>query len=470
MAVHLSEFDPKENKSQKRFLDNLFKTIVPRAEKEVQLVILSGAMGSGKSLAVQFAINLLMSDYAKLKVGVGRISVKDAKDTFFKEFKVMCPSEVLKRDNAESMEFLNNSEVKAVGWGDKNVRKIRSNNFHIFVLEEVTEDAVKDGTYNLNYDALIEVIGRTRNPNGPNIIFLITNPDDPEHWLYREYIEKAGYVDGEKTSSLNREDNVHLFYSITTDNPYLSEAYKNMMLKNMSPKQAQRYVYGRWVSLGTDGIYNEYKEEEHYHEKTIYKVNKSYPVHLSWDFNTAQGKPMSVCMFQYINDHFHFYDEVVIENSNTRGVLEELEERGFFKQFTGTQQLIINGDAAGWAKQSAGTLSDYGLIKQFIDHLEYKVNYKLSVPTSNPEVKARHKLVNIYLKNLMNEIRISVYPPLHDSTQVSTLHRGFKSTRLKKGSKYAEDDKNPNQHITTSAGYGIWDCTKKKGGIKVIKS
>lgn len=468
MAVHLSEFDPKNNKSQKRFLENLFNFILPKAEKEVQIVILSGAMGSGKSLAAQFAINILMTQYNNLKVGIGRISVKDAKDTFFKEFKVMCPTELLTVDNAESMKMINNSEIKAVGWGDKNVRKIRSNNFHIFVLEEVTEDAVKDGTFNLNKDALIEVIGRTRNPNGPNIIFLITNPDDPEHWLFMEYISKAGFVDGVETTTLNREQNIHVFYSVTTDNEHLNEGYKNNMLKNMSPKQAQRYVYGRWVSLGSDGIYNEYKEEEHYHPDKVYKINKSYPIHLSWDFNTAAGKPMSACMFQYINDHFHFYDECVLENSNTRGVLEELEERGFFRQFTGTQKLIINGDAAGWAKQSAGTFSDFGLIKQFIDHLEYKINYEIKVPTKNPDVKARHKLFNVYLKNLLGEIRVSIYPPAHDPTQAASLHRGMKSTKLKSGSKYLECDKNPMQHITTAAGYGIWRCTRKEGGTEVI--
>ena len=112
----------------------------------MQIVVLSGAMGSGKSLAVQYFISRLCMDtkYKNLKVGVGRISVTDAKDTFFKELKVMTPSSVLLKDNSENLLFKTGSEVTLQGWGDGNVRKIRSNNYHIFVMEEVTEDAAKN--------------------------------------------------------------------------------------------------------------------------------------------------------------------------------------------------------------------------------------------------------------------------------------------------------------------------------------
>ena len=479
MAVHFEEFDVNytddegqefKNESQDRFLSTCINTIIPKAEKEgVQYVVLSGARGSGKSIGVEFMITWLAVHYPGIQVNLSRISIKEIKENLFKELKVMIPSKLLKVDNAESVTFINNSHVKCFGYGDGNVRKIRGNNCHVWVMEECTEDALKEGLHEVNKRALEEIAMVVRNPGAPHIVFILTNPEGPEHWLYEDFIAKAGYVDGEKTGTNNREENVHVFYSLTSDNPYLGQAYINSLFKVLSPKQAERYIYGRWVSLGVDGIYNEYNDEIHYHPGKVFQPQKSYPIHLAFDFNTAKGKPMSAAIFQYINDHFYFYDECVLENSNTRGVMEELEERGFFKQFTGTQQLIINGDATGWKNDSAAEFSDYGLIKQFIDHLPYKVNYKVSVPNSNPGVKERHKLVNSYLKNLLNEVRISVFPPLHDPKKVSTLHKGFKSTQLKKGSKYAEDDKNPNQHITTSAGYGIWDCTRKKGGIKSIR-
>ncbi len=471
MAVFLEDFDvyfkdedgvEHYNASQDLFISNTMNYIVPKAEKEgKQIVILSGAMGSGKSLAVQFVTNLLCLEYPNMQWGMGRISVQVARDTFFKELKVMAPSKALSKDNKESITYVNNSNVSILGWGDGNVTKIRSRNLHAFILEEVVEDSGKDGTYELNLKALKEVFGRVRLSGAPNIIFMVTNPSDPEHWLYREYIDKAGYVDGEKTSDKKgRKENVHVFYSVTTDNPHLDKSYKEDMLKNLSPSEAERMVFGKWVSLSKDVIYNEYKDELHWHPDIKYKINKNHPIILSWDFNVAKDKWMSTCIGQFYNDTFHMYDECVLEHSNTRGVLEELEQRGFFKQFTGTQQLEIMGDASGWAKHSGANMSDYGLIKQFIEHLPYKVNYKIKVPKSNPPLKARHNLVNAYLRNLKGDIRVCIYE------DCNSLRRGLKTVQLKKGANYLEDQSNKFQDITTSFGYMVWRCTKKDASFK----
>lgn len=469
MSISISDFNwtnPKNgrtNNSQKNFLMDFYRRILPLSYEETQFVVLSGAMGSGKSLAVQYIIARLLMEHPNLKIGIGRMSIDMAKATFFRELKVMIPSQVLNQDSAESMELINDSFVKCVGWGDKNVRKLRSDNFHCFVMEEVTEDAVREGSYNLNKDALDEIIGRTRNPGGPNIVFLITNPDDPEHWLHKEYIAKAGYVDGLPSTNLNNDPRIHLFYSVTLDNPYLKDSYRRDLETKLTPNQAKRYVFGKWVSVAGEGIYNEFDEKIHYRPDITYTPNFDYPVYLSFDFNTAKGKPMSVCMGQYINDHIHGFDEAVIENSNTRGILEELKERGFFKQFKGTKKLIIVGDAAGHSSVASSDFTDYGVIEQFINTLEYEVNFEIDAPRSNPEKKERHSLTNLYFKNFKGDVRTTIYAPLHDPTKLSTLVRGFKSTKLKKGSKYDEDDSNPTQHITTAWGYMVWYVVNNQG-------
>lgn len=465
-------YEGKRNHSQINFLKVFFKEVLKKAEKETQFVVLSGAMGSGKSVAAQYIIARLMLEYKQLKVGLGRMSIDAVKTTFYKELKDMIPTEVVSQDNAESLSLINGSSVHCKGWGDKNTRKIRSDNYHIFVLEEVTEDAVRQGSFNLNKEALKEIIGRTRNPapagitdkKYPNIIFLITNPDDPEHWLYKEYIALAGYVNGQKTTNINREENINVFYSVTTDNPYLKESYKEALYKKMSKNEGKRYVEGKWVSLSGEGVYNEYREEEHYQGNKVYEPNPSIDELLSWDFNTGAGKPMSACMAQFIKDEFHFFDEVVMENSNTRAMMIELEARGYFKRFSGTtRRLVILGDASGWANHAAADYSDYGFMEMFLNSLPYKVNYTIKTPISNPEIKARHQLVNLYLKNFKNEVRIHIYAPAHNPQLVSTLHRGFKSVKLRKGANYLEDDSNPTQHITTAAGYLIWYCVHNTG-------
>jgi PBSX family phage terminase large subunit len=467
MSLHLSKFNvfqgKRVNTSQKNLIDNFFSFIVPKAEKEgVQIIVISGAMGSGKSAAVQFINSILMLAYPNMVWAIGRISIQNAIDTYMKEIKQMLPAEVMEKDTIEYIKLKNGSNIKAIGWGDGHVSKLRANQFSAAIIDEVTEDAGKAGTHELNKRALLEIFGRVRVPGSPRFIFLITNPDDPEHWLYREYISKASYIDGKPTNIIEAKKNVHVFYSVTSDNIFLGQDYIDTMLTNLSPKEAERRVYGRWVSVSTTGIYNEYKDELHYFPNEEYKVNKNYPITLAWDFNTAKGKPMSACIGQYINDHFHMYDEVVLENSNTRGVLEELYARGFFKQFTGTQELWIMGDAAGWAKHSSSVGSDYGVMKQFLDTLEYRVNYSFKVPVKNPEVKVRHNIVNAYLKNLKGDIRVKIYKGCE------TLSRGLKTAQLKSGSKYTEDDSNPTQHISSCFGYMVVRHTRSNGGVTKI--
>jgi len=212
MAIHLSEFDAKENKSQDLFLKSLFNDIVPASFEEPKIVILSGAMGSGKSIAVQYALNLLCSDYPGLQTIVGRISIKDVKRTFFAEFKIMTPSSLLSSDTKEEMVFKNGSKVGIAGWGGGDTSSLRSLNLNVAVIEEVTQDAIKQGYFELNKRALTEFIGRIRGKDRPNLIFLVSNPDSPSHWLYEDYIQYARYVNGKNRVDLIKK--IMFIYSI----------------------------------------------------------------------------------------------------------------------------------------------------------------------------------------------------------------------------------------------------------------
>ena len=458
--IKLQDFTTEKNESQERFLDDFFNRIVPLAMEECQIIVLSGAMGSGKSLAVQFAINLLCTQYPDYQGAVGRISKDIVKDTFFRELKIMTPEEVLSVDTKEFLEWKNGSNFKIVGWGDGDTMKLRSNNLHCFVMEEVTEDAAMAGKVELNYRALLEVFGRVRLNNAPNLIILVTNPDDPSHWLHEKYIEKAGWVDGEKREGKNRDPNVSVHYSKTIDNKFLKKGYEANLRKQLSEKQFQRYGLGRWVSLESEGIYYEYDENVHYLDDKTYKIDYRFPINLNWDFNTAKGKPMSVCMSQYIRDVFHFYDELLIEDSSTRGILEALFEDGFFEQFKpGGTNLIINGDAAGWQKHSSGNMSDYGVMKQFFDHLPYKINYEICVNRSNPPVKSRHNVCNLYLKDYTGRIRCWLY------AKCENLNKGLKGGQLKKGNTYKELE-TYTQHVCTAFGYNIFKNTRDSGGVE----
>jgi len=198
------------------------------------------------------------------------------------------------------------------------------------------------------------------------------------------------------------------------------------------------------VTSNTSSIYHAYKSEVHYVDKA-YKINPRFPVNVSWDFNIGDGKPLSVALFQYIGDHFHFFDEIIIEGIRTLDSCEEISNRGYFNYGL---KFILNGDATGRARDTRSKLSDWLIIKDYFNSHPNRPRYEIRVPNANPPIRKRHNTVNGYMENGLGEVRLTVYK------KCKTLDKGFKMTAFKKGSSI-EDDSKAWQHVTTSAGYGI---------------
>ena len=159
---------------------------------------------------------------------------------------------------------------------------------------------------------------------------------------------------------------------------------------------------------------------------------------------------MSCVFFQYINDTFHFFDEVIIEGARTLNTLEDAANRGLLEHNT---EYICHGDASGKHKDTRSNLSDYEIIDQFCERFVNKegkhLRYKREVPVANPELRKRHNITNAYMMNNLGEIRLFVY------SKCKVLREGFRLTKLKEGAQYIEDDSKYYQHCTTAAGYAV---------------
>jgi hypothetical protein len=221
-------------------------------------------------------------------------------------------------------------------------------------------------------------------------------------------------------------------------------------------------LYGEWVSILGDVVYYSY-DPDISATLTNYQINLKFPIRISYDFNIADGKPMSVIVFQYINKKYYCFDEVVIHGSRTEDTLEELAAKGILEHKC---QIIIHGDAAGKARSTKTIKSDYDIITNFLSNYKTKdlkpLSFQVQVPMSNPPIRSRHNIVNGILKNFNNETRIYL-----DKIKCKTLHEGFMLTKLKKGGEYTEDDSKPYQHITTSFGYGAVRIKQEEDKIEV---
>ncbi|WP_417447206.1 hypothetical protein [Kangiella sp.] len=248
-----------------------------------------------------------------------------------------------------------------------------------------------------------------------------------------------------------KHQNRKVFYSKTEDNIFLPPTYVANLRKNLSPLEARRKLHGEWADDPKGIVYSEYTHDVHFIDAD-YEINPALPIFLSWDFNIGEGKPLSMCVGQYDEDAdmFHFFEESVIDGARTNESCEDLAMRGVLDH---DSLYLVTGDGTGHARSTKSLQSDYEIIEKYLANYVRpdgkNINFKMVQPRSNPPIKKRHNSVNAYLRNDLGDIRLFIYKGC------KTLATGFRTTKLKKGGAYIEDDSNRYQHITTGGGYAI---------------
>ncbi len=370
---------------------------------------------------------------------IGRQSMPDLKDTIFKMIIDHMEADLEEgvdywvNETRAKIKFKNGSSIISRSWHDKKFKsKFRSVSISAAAIEELTEN---EDDYKEFYTELMMRVGR-KSIIKENFVICATNPDSPDHWAYKHFMESDN-------------PNRHVYYSITTDNPFLPSWYKDSLLEDLDPLMAQRMVYGKWVRIGEEVIYHSYNKPVNY-RPTSYEINEYAPISIDFDFNIGEGKPMSLCLHQYVGGVFHFFGECIVEGARTQDIMEELANRGYLNHNT---HYWVRGDATGRSRDTRSIKTDYDIIKTFLSNYRNKdglpIRFELDVPRANPPIRARHNKVNAHMKNALGHTRLYVYK------DCPTLDEGFRLTKLKKGGHYLEDDSKRYQHVTTAAGYGI---------------
>lgn len=401
-------------------------------------ILLSGAVGSAKSILLAHLAVFHCLENQNARLMVGRRALPDLKETIFKKILEHLEDVLVEgkdywiNNTTCKIVFRNGSEIISKTWADKNYKKFRSLELSAAIIEELTENKEDDKQA---YDEIKMRVGRLTHIH-EKFILSATNPDKPGHWVYKYFME-------------NSFPTRRVFYSVTTDNPFLPESYVRQLKEEMDPKLAERMIYGRWIEINEESVYHAYQKEFNF-VKTSYSLIPNAPVWVSWDFNIGEGKPLSAVLFQYVNDTFHIFDEVVVFGMRTTESCDELADRGILAL---NHHFILTGDAAGKHKDTRNVRSDYDIIKQFFANYKRPdgraLSFELAVTLSNPAIRTRHNLVNSYCLNATGKRRLFVYE------KAKTCDEGLRLTALKKGGSYIEDDSKYFQHITTALGYGI---------------
>jgi hypothetical protein len=423
----------------------------------VHVIIFSGGVGSAKSHAAahltwRYALQYGNQDY---KICLGRQTRNKVKTTVFDAFVKHAPTN-FERDedyipNLSDLSIKlphNGCVVETMFWHNKDWDKFKSRDWIFFHLEEGSENKSP-----MCYNMILQRLNRYKT-NFPKILLITTNPDEPDHWI-NELISKSGYIDGKSQPNGNKR--IHTYYSYTRDNLHnLGDGYLEQLMEQYNERQRLRYLEGKWISIYGEGVYCDYSEANY--KDFDYKPVQALPVHLSFDFNVADGKPMSAVAQQFVNGNFHYFKEFVRQSSDTANFIKYIYDQGFFKPGFVYE---INGDPAGKNRASSSKgFSDYDIIKEFLT--SKGIPHEVKVIKGTYDVKQRHNAVNAYCKNALGQHRLFVY-------NCPILDKGFKSVKLKPNGK--EDDTNSAQHITTAAGYSLLETLRNNAGgsIDIIK-
>lgn len=402
-------------------------------------ILLSGSYGSAKSIMMAHLAVTHCLENPGARVCLARKALPDLKDTIFKEIIEHISEDLVEGEDYHAtptrgyIRFTNGSEIISRSWADKKYKKGRSLKLSMLVLEELTENTLEDKQA---FDTLKARIRRLPHVK-ENILIAATNPDEPDHWVYKYWM---------------KDDRPYkkIFYSVTFDNPFLDPIYVQQLREGMTPDEEKRFIYGQWISITGQGIYYNYHQDRNFLKDITYKINPNHPISIMHDFNIGHGKPMSAAVGQHINGVFHIKKTYLVEGFRTVQMMEEMADDGVFDNKT---SFLAYGDASGRHSDTRSNQSDWDIIEDFLSNYKRKdgtgLEFSIEVPKANPPIKRRWKNVNLSFMNALKEVRFYIYKEAEDADE------GFRLTKLKKGSGLVEDDSFAKQHVTTAIGYWV---------------
>lgn len=194
---------------------------------------------------------------------------------------------------------------------------------------------------------------------------------------------------------------VDVFYWSSLLNKYIDQAALRTILSQYSYKEAIVRESGKVMNLTSGRLYDSYEEDLH---RKALKLNKKYPMFLSFDFNvnpfcTLIGQ--IVPGYKSLNEQdkvINILEAVNTEDCTTRKQCEIL--KGKLEHWKG--RIIIYGDATNPRRTETAKINEtnWTIIRNYFPDAEYRV------PNFNPPVQERVKWVNAKFVNFINQVGI----------------------------------------------------------------
>jgi PBSX family phage terminase large subunit len=168
-----------------------------------------------------------------------------------------------------------------------------------------------------NKEVFDEIVKRCSG-NGARIV-LDTNPDHPNHWLKKNYIDKA---DGERIIA----NHFTIF-----DNNFLNKRYvENLINSTPSGVFTERGIYGRWTS-GEGAVYPDFDKDKHYITADQLPDRLTYYCGVDWGYEhwgsiVVLGEAPTGAVY-LIEEHAAQHEEIDYWVTVARGITERYGKR-----------------------------------------------------------------------------------------------------------------------------------------------
>lgn len=259
--------------------------------------------------------------------------------------------------------------------------------------------------------AFVNILARNRKPlpNGAtNKLDFVSTPEG-FGFMYNFFVKEA--------KPYKKIINAHTEWNTSLPKDYV-ENLKNSYTTN----ELKAYLYGEFVNIANNGVYNSYNRELHRHGESIIEGEVLY---VGMDFNITN---MNAVIHIKRDKKMYAVGEIT-KAYNTQSICEQLKARYIGHNFT------LNPDASGSARNTSGS-SNFSILKQ--------AGFKLDAPKKNPNVAERVNAVNLAFEKELYFVDDEACPVYAESLE----NQNYKDGVPDKGSGY--------DHITEAGGYSIY--------------
>jgi len=236
-------------------------------QPQTRYFLITGGRGSAKSFTVGlWACNMLLA-YKNWKVLFTRYTLSSANISVIPEFRekidLLGVGDEFNMTNAQIGHKVTKSEIIFSGIktssGNQTAKLKSIPGLNVFIVDEAEEFVSEK-----DFDTIDESI---RMPDTPNLVILVMNPQDVEHWIWKRWFEKSHRmetIDGHSIPISTHPDITHIHTTYLDNYHNISKDYvaKIEAIKTKSPEAYAHRFLGKWLDKKQGVIFPNWVEGE----------------------------------------------------------------------------------------------------------------------------------------------------------------------------------------------------------------